>query len=594
MSAIDLQRWTGALGLLTWPLQHIRWKIVLPYAFLTVLLAAAGSYIATALVTGNLTERFNNQLAEAGRVAADNFVQEERQHLESLRSVAFTEGVADATRAGDQATLTRLIEPIAANRAVERLEILDAQGRRIDTLALTDAKSLTYEAINDADTPASWPLVQTVLAGRTDEFGDKQAQIVRTKEGFVFYTAGPISGNGQTVGVVMIGTPLESLAKEIKSQVLADVTFYDFSGHPLASTFGVSNSDAPLDVSGAVLDGSVQGNVIRENRTLFGRGYDLLYGRLQVRNRIVGLYSVGLSTNFIFSAGNTTRTRVVILFGIGMAAVLAVGFYLTHRLTTPILRLVRTARLVAAGDLTIRSGVKSRDEIGVLATSFDEMTDKLQRQHLATIRALTSAIDARDPYTMGHSLRVGQLSVMLGQELGLDDSVLARLEVGGYLHDIGKIGIRDAVLLKPGSLTPAERRAIQEHPQIGLAILEHVDLAEEVIEFVRGHHERLDGSGYPGGLKDAQIPVVARIAAVADIYDAITSERPYRGPMPPDDALQLLRSQAGQLLDPDVVRTMATVLKEWEQRRSLEPALRGFRLPDFAATKVRVRARNGR
>jgi putative nucleotidyltransferase with HDIG domain len=173
-----------------------------------------------------------------------------------------------------------------------------------------------------------------------------------------------------------------------------------------------------------------------------------------------------------------------------MAAALGIGLYLTHQLTKPILRLVRTARIVASGDLTVRSGVKSGDEIGILATSFDEMTNKLQRQHLSTIRALTSAIDARDPYTMGHSVRVGQLAMMLGRQLGMEDKRLARLEVGGYLHDIGKIGIRDAVLLKPGRLTPEERTIIEDHPRIGLSILEAVDLPEEVVRFVQDHHER--------------------------------------------------------------------------------------------------------
>ena len=271
-----------------------------------------------------------------------------------------------------------------------------------------------------------------------------------------------------------------------------------------------------------------------------------------------------------------------------MAAVLGIGFYITQRLTAPILKLVRAARLVSSGDLTVRSGVRSVDEIGVLAASFDEMTDRLQRQHLSTIRALTSAIDARDPYTMGHSTRVGQLSVMLGRELSIDDETLARIEIGGYLHDIGKIGIRDAVLLKPSELTPEERHTIEEHPRIGLAILEPVELPLEVIQFVESHHERLDGSGYPHGLRGGQVPVIARIAAVADMYDAVTTERPYRSPMEPEQALAMLRSEAGRFLDGRVVGALAAVLWDWERRRSSEPALRGFKLPDLGAPKLTV------
>jgi putative nucleotidyltransferase with HDIG domain len=284
---------------------------------------------------------------------------------------------------------------------------------------------------------------------------------------------------------------------------------------------------------------------------------------------------------------------VAVLFGIGMAAVMGIGLVLAHLLTRPILRLVKTARQVSAGDLSARSGVNSKDEIGTLASSFDEMTERLQKQHLSTIRALTSAIDARDPYTMGHSVRVGQLAMMIGRELGVDDVVLSRLEVGGYLHDIGKIGIRDNVLLKPGRLTEEERHAIEDHPRIGLAILEPVDLPPEVIQFVEGHHERLDGSGYPHGLKADEVSTIARIGAVADMFDALTSERPYRGPETPNAALKVLRSDAIDKLDPHVLDALEAVLPEWERRRAEEPELSGFRLPELHPENVAPRT-NGK
>jgi len=578
--------------MLAWPFRHIRWKIVLPYAFLTVVLAAAGSYVATHLVTGSLSERFDNQLAESGRVVADAVVRKERDHLETVRAVAFTEGVPEAVQKADEVALAKLVGPVAANDKVERLEVLGAAGQRLRTFSLTNANTLIYEELPDSDNPAAWPLVQQTLQGKADLLGDKYAQIVKTSEGFVLYTSGPIIAGGKVVGVVLVGTTLDSFVRQTKATALADVTIYDFLGRPLASTFAradqASAGEARLAIGAEALDEATAGVTTREDRTLWGRDYDLVYGRLQVRDQAVGLYSAGLPTDFMFSAGSTTRTRVALLFGVGMAAVLGIGLFLAHRLTQPILRLVRAARLVSAGDLTARSGIKSSDEIGVLASSFDDMTDKLQRQHLATIKALTSAIDARDPHTMGHSVRVGQLSVVLGRHMGLEDAVLARLEIGGYLHDIGKIGIRDAILLKPGSLTPEERRVIQEHPRIGLAILDPVDLPREVIEFVESHHERLDGSGYPHGSREDAVTMVARIAAVADVFDAVTSVRPYRGPMLPDEALAMLRSQTGQLFDPEVVEALAAVLEEWTRRRATEPELQGFKLPDLDTRKVIV------
>jgi putative nucleotidyltransferase with HDIG domain len=576
---------------LTFPKRHIRWKIILPYIFLSAILAVIATYLVTRLVTSSLTDRFDNQLVEAGRVTADDVVRKEREHLETVRAVAFTEGVGESIQRKDREKLQDLVEPVAANSAVERLEVLDAQGQRLRALSLADKAALRYEEISSADQPATWPLVGRILAGDTDDLGDKYAQIVETSEGFVLYTAGPIFGDGKLVGVVLVGTTLDSFVKQAKAKALADITIYDFEGKPLVSTFAqpadASSDEARLDIGDEVLDRATRGAAtIREQRTLWGRDYDLIYGRLEVRNQAVGLYSVGLASDFIFSTGELTRFQMALVFGIGMAAVLAIGLLLARLLTQPLLRLVHTARLVTAGDLSARSEVRTGDEIGILAASFDEMTEKLQRQHLYAVRALASAIDARDPDTRGHSARVGQLAALLGQQLGLEDKTLSNIEIGGYLHDIGKIGIQDAILLKADDLTADERMAIREHTKIGLAILEPVELAEEILDFVENHHERLDGSGYPRGLKDEQISVVARVAAVADMYDALTSTRPYRGSATPEEALALLRSQAGVQLDADVVEAMALVLDEWEERRSTEPDLEGLTFAEFERAQV--------
>lgn len=261
-------------GLLTWPLRHIRWKIVLPYAFLTVVLAATGSYLAARVVTGSLEERFDNQLAEAGRVMSDAVVRKEREHLETVRAVAFTEGVADSIEARDDGRLEDLVGPIAGNAAVERLEVLDTEGQRLRTFWLSDEEVILYEELSDGDNPATWPLVQRVLQGEVDELGDKYAQVVKTSEGFVLYTAGPISGDGELVGVVLVGTSLDSFVTEAETEALADITVYDFDGNPLASTFAktddASTDEARLDLGGDVLEYATMGDTtIREHRTLW-------------------------------------------------------------------------------------------------------------------------------------------------------------------------------------------------------------------------------------------------------------------------------------------------------------------------------------
>jgi putative nucleotidyltransferase with HDIG domain len=590
---VRLAKALAPLEVLTFPKHHIRWKIILPYVFLSAILAIVATYLVTRLVTSSLTERFDNQLVEAGRVTADDTVRKEREHLETVRAVAFTEGVAAAIQSKDGQRLESLVEPVAANAAVERVEVLDAQGQRLKALSLADKAGLRYEEIGGSDQPATWPLVGRILQGQTDELGDKYAQIVETSEGFVLYTAGPIFGDGGLVGVVLVGTALDSFAKQAKAKALADVTIYDFDGRPLVSTFAqpgdASGDEARLDIGGIVLNEATHGTAaLRERRTVWGRDYDLLYGRLEVRDQAVGLYSVGLSTDFIFSAGSLTRWQMALVFGLGMAAVLAIGLLLARLFTQPLLRLVRTARLVTAGDLSARSEVKSTDEIGVLASSFDEMTEKLQRQHLSAVRALASAIDARDPNTRGHSARVGQLAALLGRKLDLDDKTVGQLEIGGYLHDIGKIGIQDAILLKADDLTTDERAVIREHTDIGLSILEPVELGEDIIDFVHNHHERVDGSGYPRGFRDEQVSMVARIAAVADMYDALTTSRPYRGSATPDETLAILRAQAGTQLDARVVEAMESVRPEWEERRASEPDLEGLTFAEFERAQARL------
>ncbi|RLC56166.1 MAG: hypothetical protein DRI30_06330 [Chloroflexi bacterium] len=590
MGSISVTRRFNLFAIFLWPLNHIRWKIILPYAFLTAMLAGVGAYLATDIVTGSLEERFANQLAKSGRITADAVVEKEREHLESVRAISFTEGVDGAIVEGDEATLRNIVRPIAANNGIERLEVLDAQGQRLFAEELVDAGALDYAEILDDDEPATWPIVGRVLSGEADESGDKFAQIVQAEEGFVFYTAGPVYEGEDIVGVVLVGTMLDTFVADVKAGAVADITVYGLDGGTIASTFALTSgalaSEAQLDPSEIALADTLAGATLRENRDIFGRSYDLVYGRLRVRDQVVGLYSVALPTDFIFAAGAATRLQVMILYGIGMAAVIAVGFFITHRLTSPILRLVATARKVADGDLTERSGIESRDEIGVLASTFDEMTERLQRQHLSTIRALTSAIDARDPFTSGHSMRVGQLAIMLGREFDLPESVLAQLEIGGYLHDIGKIGIRDSILLKPGRLTEEERSNIEDHPRIGLSILDPVDLQKDVLDFVQSHHERLDGSGYPRGLKEDEISMVVRIASVADMYDALTSDRPYRDPTPPREVVRYLRSQAPRYLDLDVVLALDRILDDWEERRQTDPALSGFKLPEFHAEKI--------
>ncbi|HEX4412899.1 MAG TPA: HD-GYP domain-containing protein, partial [Lacipirellulaceae bacterium] len=180
----------------------------------------------------------------------------------------------------------------------------------------------------------------------------------------------------------------------------------------------------------------------------------------------------------------------------------------------------------------------------------------------SVVRALTSAIDAKDPYTCGHSDRVARLSVALARQLGCDLDDLNTIYLSGLLHDIGKIGIDDNVLRKPGALTPAEFEHIKTHPELGCRILDGVKQLDKVMPVVRHHHEAWNGAGYPAGLKAEETPFLARIVAVADSIDAMSSDRPYRKGMSDEKLDAILRDGAGKQWDAKIVEAAFQVRDE--------------------------------
>jgi putative nucleotidyltransferase with HDIG domain len=172
------------------------------------------------------------------------------------------------------------------------------------------------------------------------------------------------------------------------------------------------------------------------------------------------------------------------------------------------------------------------------------------------IRVLTAAIDAKDPYTRGHSQRVAAFSVAIARHLKLDAHTVHRVRVGGILHDVGKIGVSDTILRKPGRLTPEEMAQMQEHPTIGVNIMQRVRSLQNELPALAEHHERLDGSGYPRQLAGDQISTLGRIVAVADVFDAMTSDRPYRKAIPTDEVLAHLREGSGIIYDANCVAAL--------------------------------------
>ena len=183
-----------------------------------------------------------------------------------------------------------------------------------------------------------------------------------------------------------------------------------------------------------------------------------------------------------------------------------------------------------------------------------------ERISVATLEALVNALEAKDPHLRGHSARVADLSASVAAQLGCSDETVETIRTGGRLHDIGKIGIREEILNKQGPLTDTEFEHVKQHVLVGSQILAPLVHLRDVITFVRSHHERWDGGGYPDRLAGEAIPLGARIIGAVEIYDALTTSRPYQEKMPPEIAVERMRDLAGSLLDPAVHEALATVI----------------------------------
>lgn len=215
--------------------------------------------------------------------------------------------------------------------------------------------------------------------------------------------------------------------------------------------------------------------------------------------------------------------------------------------------------------LLIESGIKAVSQMQLIKKINDELKttyDKLESAYMETIEILRFTVEAKDAYTRGHSDRVSAYSVLIGEALGLSEDDLKTLKIGGLFHDIGKIGIPDSILLKTDKLDDEEYSEIKNHPAIGAHILSNATIFKDIIPIVKHHHERFDGHGYPGKLKGEEIPYLARIATVADSFDAMTSKRSYRDSLPIDVVKEEIKKNSGTQFDPEIAEVFLKILDE--------------------------------
>ena len=297
----------------------------------------------------------------------------------------------------------------------------------------------------------------------------------------------------------------------------------------------------------------------------------LLSGYAPIRThdgRAVAILGVDMSGEHVVELQNVVRRAGLCVLGIALLVVLLLGIQIARWISRPIQHLVIGTRRIGDGDLAYRVPIESEDEVGALARSFNQMAERLSasvtqlREHvLSTLEVVLHALEAKDRHTRGHSARVQHYAVKIAKQMGLPPDQLEMINEMSVLHDVGKIGIKESVLGKAGRLTVEEFEEIKRHPELGHRILSPLKLPKEALDIVLHHHERVNGLGYPAGLKGGEIPVMVGIVSVADAFDAMTGYRPYRPvPMTMPEAVAELRHCVGTQFMPQVVEALVQVL----------------------------------
>jgi putative nucleotidyltransferase with HDIG domain len=317
---------------------------------------------------------------------------------------------------------------------------------------------------------------------------------------------------------------------------------------------------------GILIRSDAAGTLVKEVLGKTGRLFEITSPIVFMKKNLGSVVLV-VNRSMLIAAQKKAQKTIVLIFASILLAGIAGSVLLSTYLTKPVQELSSGVDELKEGKRSHPLRVYSKDELGRLTESFNEMTalitaqrdqlnkyaGDLEEAYVSTVRVLAAAIDARDDYTLGHSTRVAQISVQMGKEIGLGKNELEELEIACLFHDVGKIKIPDSILLKKGKLEPAERREMMRHTEYGTEILSKASSLAKYIPAVRHHHEWYDGTGYPDGLSGDKIPLQAAIMAVADVFDAMTSGRPYRDAHTVEDTVREMRGLSGIQFRPDLM-----------------------------------------
>ena len=427
-------------------------------------------------------------------------------------------------------------------------------------------------------------------------------QIIRSGQEMALTIAEPVLGgqnNQEVVSAVVaivsfeevfhaVQQPTSKSERELLDAGLPVVFVVDQNGravaHPEASVAFSEKSMTDLKVVQDWLESGaqVQSALAPFSATRNGRSVEMLgsYATAELdKNSRLGVIAIQDEVAALASVADM-RWQTMWISLVAALLTILIGIFFAKMLTHPVRELAGGAHRIASGDFSQRIAIRSRTELGDLGNSFNVMTDQIEKfisdlqksaeenrqLFIGTVKSLAAAIDGKDPYTRGHSERVSRFSVAIAQRLGLDDDEVEKIRISALLHDVGKIGIDDKILKKPAALTDEEFEVMRKHPQKGYKIMSQIPAMKEFLPGMYMHHEMVDGKGYPQGLKGEEIPLMGKIVAVADTFDAMTTDRPYQKAMKFEDAVERIESFVNTRYDAEVVGAFTAACREGQIR----------------------------
>lgn len=425
-------------------------------------------------------------------------------------------------------------------------------------------------------------------------------QVIRSGQEMALTIAEPVLGNNQEVVAAVVAIvsfqevfdavqqPTSKSERELLNAGLPVVFVVDQNGravaHPEAS---VAFSEKPMTDLKVVQEWQESGAQVQSalapfSATRDGKTVEMLgsYATAELdKSARLGVIAIQDEAAALASVSEMRWQVLWISLVAGLLTILT-GLFFANKLTHPVRELASGAHRIASGDFSKRIEVTSRTELGDLGNSFNLMTDQIERfigdlqrsseenrqLFIGTVKALAAAIDGKDPYTRGHSERVSRFSMAIAQRLGLLDDEIEKIRISALLHDVGKIAIDDKILKKPAALTDEEYEIMKGHPQKGYKIMSQIPAMKEFLPGMYMHHEMVNGMGYPQGLKGDEIPLMGKIVAVADTFDAMTTDRPYQKAMKFEDALARIESFVGTRYDAAVVAALSEACREGQIR----------------------------